>query len=215
MSYQPQSSTLALAAVCQAAALVQQVSRTSIDNKVAEETSLGSILVVDASSTDTIFGSLGNLTLGFRTLTHQLGGRPIDKDAEVTRYIAGILGLERKLARNKQALSELGKRIEQLQRQTSLYDVNSSQMTSNMASVYADIISHIGPRIQVAGNPTILKQPAVQEKVRALLLAGIRAAVLWRQLGGKRRQIMFGRKRILRDAANTLRYLENHQHLPE
>ncbi|XMR37004.1 DUF489 family protein [Escherichia coli] len=49
-----------------------------------------------------------------------------------------------------------------------------------------DAVRPIGPRIQVAGTPLFLQQPLVQHKVRALLLAGIRACVLWRQLGGSR-----------------------------
>ena len=77
-------------------------------------------------------------------------------------------------------------------------------MLSNLASVYADVISPIARKIQVAGDPTILKRPDNQHRVRALLLAGVRAAVLWRQLGGKRRHILFSRPQILASAEQTL-----------
>ena len=40
----------------------------------------------------------------------------------------------------------------------------------------------------------------MQSKVRAALLAGIRAAVLWQQVGGGRLQLMFARQRLLREA---------------
>ncbi|HSR54696.1 MAG TPA: DUF489 family protein, partial [Alphaproteobacteria bacterium] len=39
---------------------------------------------------------------------------------------------------------------------------------------------------------------------RALLLAGIRAAVLWRQVDGSRLRLLFGRKRIVREAQMAL-----------
>lgn len=53
------------------------------------------------------------------------------------------------------------------------------------------MISPLGPRIQVTGSPAVLQSPQVQAKVRATLLAGIRAAVLWHQVGGGRLQLMF------------------------
>ena len=49
-----------------------------------------------------------------------------------------------------------------------------------MVAIYVDVISPLGPRIQVTGSPAVLQSPQVQAKVRATLLAGIRAAVLWR-----------------------------------
>lgn len=60
-----------------------------------------------------------------------------------------------------------------------------------MAGIYVDVISPLGPRIQVTGSPAVLQSPQVQAKVRASLLAGIRAAVLWQQVGGGRLQLMF------------------------
>ncbi|MEH6454630.1 MAG: DUF489 family protein, partial [Psychromonas sp.] len=41
-------------------------------------------------------------------------------------------------------------------------------------------------------------------KIRALLLAGVRAAVLWRQIGGKRRQLIFSRKAMLHQTKQNL-----------
>jgi high frequency lysogenization protein len=55
-------------------------------------------------------------------------------------------------------------------------------------------------KIQVIGNPNVLKQENVQNQVRALLLAGVRAGVLWRQYGGQRRQFVFSRQKILQEA---------------
>ena len=56
----------------------------------------------------------------------------------------------------------------------------------------------------MSGDPQLLKQVDNQHKVRALLLAGVRSAVLWRQLGGKRRQILLNRQRILVCAEQAL-----------
>jgi high frequency lysogenization protein len=66
------------------------------------------------------------------------------------------------------------------------------------------VVSQVARKIQVAGDPDILKRPDNQHRVRAILLAGVRAAVLWRQLGGKRRHILFSRQQILDSAQQTL-----------
>jgi high frequency lysogenization protein len=75
---------------------------------------------------------------------------------------------------------------------------------SNLASIYTDVVSPVTRKIQVAGDPEILKRTDTQHQVRAVLLAGVRAAVLWRQLGGKRRHILFSRQQILDSAEHTL-----------
>src|SRR5690606_20839386 len=107
---------------------------------------------------------------------------------------------ERKLSARRDAMSQLGDRIQTIERQVNHFDLLDDQMISNLASIYLDVISPIGPRIQVTGTPTILQQTSTQHKVRALLLSGIRCAVLWRQVGGKRRHLIFGRKKMIEQA---------------
>ncbi|NVK57851.1 MAG: high frequency lysogenization protein HflD [Alteromonadaceae bacterium] len=198
---------LGLAGVCQAARLVQLIARTGEADKQAVEASLSSILVTDADTTQQIFGQLDNLKTGFKVIVTQLGDHSSKKDTELTRYIASILGLERKLARNKKTMSELGERISHVQRQLAHTDFESTQILSSLASIYSDVVSPLAPKIQIAGNPNYLSLPLNQHRVRAILLAGVRAAVLWRQLGGQRRQIIFKRKAILRSAQQALRLM--------
>lgn len=144
-----------------------------------------------------VFGSHLAIRDGYRALVEQLGADGSQKNAELTRYVVSLIALERKLAKRKDILNMLGERIGQIGRQQQHFDLLDEQILANMASIYSDLISPIGPRIQVAGTPLFLQQPLVQHKVRALLLAGIRAAVLWRQLGGSRTQIIFARKKMV------------------
>ncbi|VDA98145.1 High frequency lysogenization protein HflD [Escherichia coli] len=99
-------------------------------------------------------------------------------NAELTRTLS-LMVLERKLSSAKGALDTLGNRINGLQRQLEHFDLQSETLMSAMAAIYVDVISPLGPRIQVTGSPAVLQSPQVQAKVRATLLAGIRAAVLW------------------------------------
>ncbi|MFH7564132.1 high frequency lysogenization protein HflD [Oceanimonas smirnovii] len=207
MSHSLENQTLAFAGICQAARLVQQVAREGrIDDKDVLATTLNSILVTDAEQSADIYGGHENLRLGYQTLIEQLNGDSSKKDAELTRYLVGVVALERKLAKRRDLMSMLGERISQVKRQLHHFDLLDEQVLANLAGIYSDIVSPIGPRIQVAGNPSHLQQPMVQHQIRALLLAGIRSAVLWRQLGGKRRHILFSRKRLVAQAQAALRY---------
>ena len=168
---------------------------------------MSSILVTDPESPQHVFGQLSNLKMGYKSIVSQLSGRSSHKDAELTRYVASLLSLERKLAAKPDALNELSQRISHVQRQLAHVDFDNSQIIASLASIYSDIISPLAPKIQVAGNNEFLSRPLNQQRVRALLLAGVRAAVMWRQMGGRRRQILFGRKQILHSATLALRLI--------
>lgn len=198
---------LALAGICQAAALVQSVARRGTVDREAFDASISSILVTAPDTPQQVFGKLANLKLGYTVVSGQLSNHSSYKDTELTRYIASILNLERKLAKNHKALDELAERISHVQRQLAHVEFENSQIMASLASVYTDVVSPLAPRIQVAGNPDYLGQKINQQRVRALLLAGVRAAVMWRQMGGRRRQILFHRKHILKSAQQALRLI--------
>ncbi|AUT43993.1 high frequency lysogenization protein HflD [Aeromonas caviae] len=197
MSDKFQDRTMAFAGICQAAYLVQKVARDGSCDEASLRESLQSILVTNPTQPLEVFGSHLAIRDGYRALVEQLGADGSQKNAELTRYVVSLIALERKLAKRKDILNMLGERISQIGRQQQHFDLLDEQILANMASIYSDLISPIGPRIQVAGTPLFLQQPLVQHKVRALLLAGIRAVVLWRQLGGSRTQIIFARKKMV------------------
>jgi high frequency lysogenization protein len=197
-------SNIALAGLCQAAALVKQIARNKEFDNQALVTSLNSISITNSDNTDQVFGDTNQLALGYQTLLAQLSNQSTNKDVEITRYIANLLSIERKLSTNKKTMAALGERISNIQRQQLHLDITDSQMVSNLASIYTDVVSPVTRKIQVAGDPEILKRTDTQHRVRAILLAGVRAAVLWRQLGGKRRHILFNRQQILDSAEHTL-----------
>ena len=190
--------TIAFAGICQAVALVQQVARNGHCDSTALETTLKTIVNMNPRNTLDVFGDESNLKLGLETLINGIDGSPTGSEA--TRYIISIMSLERKLNARSDSMSQLGDRLTTIERQTEHYDLLNDQMISNLASVYLDVISPVGPRIQVSGTPAVLQQTTNQHKVRALLLAGVRCAVLWRQVGGKRRHLLFGRKKMLEQA---------------
>ncbi|MDF9756244.1 CII-binding regulator of phage lambda lysogenization HflD [Pseudomonas hunanensis] len=71
--------------------------------------------------------------------------------------------------------------------------------------MYQDTLSTLRQRIQVHGDMRFLQQASNASKIRALLLAGIRAARLWRQLGGHRWQLVFSRRKLLNELYGMMR----------
>jgi high frequency lysogenization protein len=65
------------------------------------------------------------------------------------------------------------------------------------------------------GSHRVLHARENMDKVRALLLAGVRAAVLWKQVGGSRIQILFSRTKIKAAAEKILQQIEHNQQIAQ
>jgi high frequency lysogenization protein len=207
--------TITFAAICQVANLVQQVSRNGQVDDSELAMLLNSIVTTSPENTLAVYGGeLANVKQGLELLINHLGDSSSEngkksnvKDPEFTRYIISLINLERRLTKQPQQLALLGERIDASKRQLEHYSITSDTLIASFASIYSDIISPLGARIQVTGEPNILKQTASQHKIRALLLAGIRSTVLWRQVGGKRRTILFSRNKLVNTAKELLKQI--------
>ena len=71
---------------------------------------------------------------------------------------------------------------------------------ARFADLYLKTISTLTPRIMVSGSQLHLNNPENASRIRALLLAGVRAAILWRQSGGSRWKLLVRRNALLREA---------------
>jgi len=195
--------TMAFAGILQAIAQVQHLARHGELDNAELAASLNTILVTNPDNTADVYQDKIVLQKGYKLILNQLGDSS-QKDVEITRYLVGVLALERKLVRSNSGLGMLAERINQVNRQLHHFAITDEQVIANLASIYSDIISNLGPKIQISGNPVCLQRPIVQQKIRALLLAAMRSAVLWRQLGGKRRHLVFARKAIVDTAKKSL-----------
>lgn len=203
--------TLALAAVFQSARMAQQLARQGRVDSDMLATSLNSILVTDSSDTDELFAGAGGVRLGLQDLTDRFTGNGTEDDIEMARYVMSLIALAFKLKKQPQLLTALADGIETINGQLDFYKaehdpaITHPNIIARLADLYIHTISTMMPRIIVHGEPVHLNNPAIAEKIRASLLAGIRAAYLWRQLGGSRWQFIFRRKAILAEADNLLK----------
>jgi high frequency lysogenization protein len=65
-----------------------------------------------------------------------------------------------------------------------------------LSELYQQTVSTLSRRVQVTGDIAQLRRDDIAAEVRALLLAGIRFAWLWRQLGGRRWHLVLRRSNI-------------------
>lgn len=201
MSQSLHDQTLALAGVFQAANLVQQIANNGQCNETSLETCLRSLFATDPASTlDVYGGELTDVREGLVTLSTVMSEQNEQQDIQVLRYVLNLIHLESKLNRHRSMLGEIGSRIDQARHTASHFGYVHSNLIGNLASIYADTISTFRLRIHVSGNPSLLQREENAAKVRALLLAGIRSAVLWRQTGGRRWQLVLSRRKVIQHA---------------
>ncbi|MBH0031029.1 MULTISPECIES: high frequency lysogenization protein HflD [unclassified Pseudoalteromonas] len=187
---------MALAAMCQVAKQVQKIAQYGSNNKHDLEILLSSIIQTSPESPEDVYQGTDNLRDGYKTLMAQLTAGA-QKDVEIVKYVGGLMQLERALNANDKSLNELGKRIDDIHRRLDHFAITDESVVAGLADIYSSVLSPLGHRIQVYGKPELLKQQLTQNKIRALLLAGVRSAVLWRQMGGKRRHFFFSKRKIL------------------
>lgn len=199
---------MALAAIAQAISQVQTIARGEITSPRDIAICLQSIAEQNPTDAIEIYGGqLRNLQNGYKILQQQLTGNGV-KDVEITRYGMAVLMLEKALSANSDVKQAIGRRIDRLQQQLQHFQITDDTLIASIADIYVEHISPLGNRIQVAGSPDQLKQTIVQQKIRALLLAAVRAAVLWRQAGGRRYHFLLNRKALLQEISAVLQQLK-------
>lgn len=201
-----QEQLIALGAVFEAAFLVDKIAKSGQVSEAELGCMLGSLLVRDPDSTLEVFGG-DDLYLrdGYRTLVGALERNPAALQREPLRYALSLLGLERKLAKRGDLLEVIGTRLDQIQQQVQHFGLVHDNVIAASGSLYQDTLSTFPRRIQVQGDMRHLQQASNASKIRAILLAGIRAARLWRQLGGRHWQLLFCRRKLLNELYPLLR----------
>lgn len=197
-----EAQVIALAGVFQAAALVRTTATTGSQDAAALEATIASILRVDVDETADAFGGVAGLRLGLENLVQQLDRAP--GDLAVSQIAVSVLRVERKLVARPAMLQTLREGIEAIQRQVDHLGVTHASVLARLSELYASTLSNLRPRVVVQGNPLYLQQPAQVERIRATLLGGVRAAVLWRQVGGSQWQLLFKRSQAVMLARGLL-----------
>lgn len=201
---QAEEQVIALGAVFQAAILVDKLARSGQISEAPAACLLGSILERSPDDVLQIYGgSTHQIRQGVQALQAMLERDTASLQRDALRYSMNLLVLERQLAKREDMLNVLGQRLEQASSQVEHFGIQHDNVAASFGSIYQDTLSTLRLRIQVHGDMRYLQQPDTANRIRALLLAGIRSARLWRQLGGHRWQMLVSRKKLL-DATRSV-----------
>lgn len=197
--------TLALAGVFQCCALVDQIAQTGNCDEAELAAMLETLFITNPPDTASVYAHPERLQKGFERIESALTQAGNRQDAHILRYGLALMHLQHKLAKKPDMLQALGSRIERASQQKEHFSITHENVIASLASVYQDTISTFNTRIQVAGHAKHLQIEHNAAKIRALLLAGIRSATLWRQVGGHRWHFIFKKSKL----ANTSKMLKS------
>jgi high frequency lysogenization protein len=196
--------TMALAGIFQATELVRQAANHGTWSGYAADTCLDSLLAIEADTVEDIYGSTNRLRLGAETLVSILQGDR--RYMESLAYAVSIMQLENKFRKNTKMQALIGSElvsIADFDDGSEIHELKDLQ-ARKIAKLYTRTVSTISPRIVINGRPQHLQVDRTVSWIRTLLFAGLRSAVLWRQMGGGRFNLMFGRKKMLEQAQTLL-----------
>lgn len=196
--------TLALAGLFQATALVRQIATGGQADPHDLEVCLKSIIELNPDDLNNIYGNPGNLKTGLQLIVSQLGANDSKPDMDIARYAISLLHLERKLSKESHMLRIISEGISRAKEQLEHFPITHENIIANLAGIYSETVSQIPPKIMVSGENQYLSDSNNANRIRALLLCGMRSAVLWRQLGGNRWQLLFQRRKLCEAAQRIL-----------
>lgn len=210
MAIDVHSQTIALAAIFQFAAQVEQLAKTGHLAQNEFKIAVDSLFSQNPADTLAVYGKISHLELGLNTLIDSLKRKPT-RSNDCVRYVMGILHLQRRLEKNNAMLDVIGNRLDKSRQQVEHFSETHDNVIAGLADIYSDTISTFSFRIQVMGEYQHLQQPRIANQIRTLLFAGIRSAVLWRQLGGRRLKIILHRNKMTRIAEQLLEEAKHEQ----
>ena len=199
-----ENQTLALAGIFQSAALIEQLATEGKLNQAAFDCSFDSLFTFEAPTALDVFGNLSGLSRGLKVLTQALGSNNQHPGKNVTYYALSMLKLSAKLKRDLNMAAQVQGKLQKTESLSRDFELSRQSVISKIDGVYQSTISTMTPRIMVQGEQTYLSNSDNASKIRTLLLAGIRAAVLWYQLGGNQWKLVFSRRKYLLSANHLL-----------
>lgn len=197
--------TIAFAGMLQASELVRQIATSGTYSGQAAQASVGSVFSRSPESTEAVYGGIGGVRMGLRVLTELFSARSNHESLQSLNYALGLAKLSKQVRRDDKRLAAIGEQLELVEKAwRDAEERVDESVTSQLADVYQRHISTLGFRLSINGRPEYLKQGDKVACIRALLMTGLRSAILWHQVGGRQWRLVFQRKRMLEEARELL-----------
>ncbi len=205
--YSQQDKTIALVGIYQAAQLVYDLATKGKVDDQAFAATVNSLFVDNPETTMDVYGDVANIQTGVGVLLAQMSSDQAiqNRNIEITRYVLNLMVLAKKLREDSSPLNNIFSTLETAKAQTEQFGEMHENVIATVARAYSENISTMAPRIMVNGQGGYLQNPRIANKIRALLLSGLRAALLWYQVGGSRWGLIWSRKKYLQTAQSLYR----------
>ncbi len=189
-----ESRVLALGGMLQALAQVRRIAETGQSESEPVRVALDSVFRIDAADTQAVYGDAASLRVGLRLLRDYLANS--NRDQVLGKLGLAVLQLERRFVGEDAVVTQVQTGLRGLEAPAQRLGSTHPDVVAGLGSLYADTVSTLRPRVMVQGNPHYLGQAGVVAEIRALLLAALRSAVLWRQCGGSLWDFVFRRREM-------------------
>ena len=204
----------ALAAIFQAANLVDRLATQGQIPSTAYEVLVDSLFSFDAESVTEIYTpklsalslnqsapekiTLQSLSPGLRVAKQIFKENATLEYRQTIRYAMSLIKLQKQFARNTAMLTQVHEGLEKIARQYTQEDnpLTQEQVAEEISKLYLDTLAKLPFRIQVLGKMQHLQNTENEYRIRVLLFSGIRAAMLWTQLGGRTWHFIFYKRKI-------------------
>jgi high frequency lysogenization protein len=195
---------MALAGIFQSANLIEQLARNGEINQAAFDCCIDSLFTFESNSVLDVYGDMAGLNRGLQALVEYLSGRNVQTGKSAAYYIMSMMKLSDNLIKQEALSNQLQEGLKNIQRHSTDFEMSQKSILNNIDGLYQKSISHLHPRIIVRGDQSILSNSDNAAKVRALIFAGIRSAVLWHQMGGSKWKLIYLRKKYVECAKKLL-----------
>ncbi|MHC9086233.1 high frequency lysogenization protein HflD [Luteimonas sp. RIT-PG2_3] len=186
---------LALAGVVQALKQVRRIADTGQADATVLSSALDSVFRIEADSIEAVYGGRQALRPGLLLLRNYFSNQ--GDDELLPKLTLSVLQLERRFSADQDMGEDVHEGILAAKLIAERQGNTHPEVLSALGALYAETVSHLRPKVMVQGNPHYLGQADIVAEIRAVLLAALRSAVLWRQLGGNYWDFLFSRRRMV------------------
>ena len=209
------SETLALAALFQSAAQIQRVAREGQVDEASIAPLMRALVITNPNKIQDIYDPK-RLTPGLNQLLTSLYPKEaaMPKNSEIIKLAFSTMSLEASIEKQDLIFDKLEIEVDFLRKEVlelhpDYENANDQvlldyEVIQKYSRIYSNLISPNFPKLIIYGEEAFLRRTEFQEMIRALLLSGIRACLLWQQVGGKRYTLMVRYRDIINCARSIL-----------
>ena len=176
--------TIALAGLYQSCYVVSNVAWKGEYNEQDFLPLINSILQIDSTIVKDIYIDIDNIKSGFIYLKKQIIGDIFTRSSETRRYIESLKILSNHLMGDQKTVTLMQNLLKELKENTD--SLTTDEKAEKLSEIYQKTLSKFEPRIIVNGENKYLTDPIQASRIRTALFAGVRATLLWEQLGGSK-----------------------------